>query len=62
MEPHGQARGTSVKYPPKPLGTEGLRLPARSRFGEGRARKRQGFGGLSTSSGIHRSTNSMAHE
>ena len=62
MEPHGHARGTSMKYPPMPLGAEALRLPARSRFGEGRARRRQGSGGLSTSGEIRQSINSMAHE
>jgi hypothetical protein len=25
MEPHKQVRGTSMKYPPTPLGTEALR-------------------------------------
>jgi len=27
MEPHGQARGTSMKYPPTPLGAVALPTP-----------------------------------
>jgi hypothetical protein len=48
--PTGKARGTSITYPPTPMGAEKLR------------RKCQGFGGLSASSGIRRSINPGAQE
>ena len=48
--PTGKARGTSMTYPPTPMGAETLR------------RKCRGFGGLSASSGIRRSINPRAQE
>jgi hypothetical protein len=51
MEPHGQARGISMKYPPTPPGRCSASV-----------RKRQGFGGLSAISEIRRSIETSAHD
>jgi hypothetical protein len=62
MNPHGQSPWSLARYPPTRPGAVALRLSARSRSGGGRARKRQGFGGLSASSEIRRSSRTSAQD